>query len=163
VAETIISNFIKIFFVFMLWTFLIYFMHRLAHVKHKLNFLYFIHRHHHRVNYLSSKLRSFNWRHFLFYFGSIHESIDVLIMMTLPAILLCLLFPPYGLYILIFHYLYEVFLSESQLDHNPKITGAITNYFSWGKYHLYHHKNIQFNYSLIITFWDLIFKTRKIE
>jgi sterol desaturase/sphingolipid hydroxylase (fatty acid hydroxylase superfamily) len=162
VAESIILNVLGILGLFFTWTFLIYALHRLAHVKNRLNFLYFIHRYHHRVNYFTVAKRKLNWKCFFFYFGSWYETIDVLITMTLPAALLFFIFPPYGIYLLVFHYLYEVFLSESLLDHNPKIKGSVVNFFSWGKYHLSHNKDVRFNYSLIITFWDYVFKTQKI-
>ncbi|MDB5117680.1 MAG: hypothetical protein JWQ79_3172 [Mucilaginibacter sp.] len=153
-----IITILKVAGLFLLWTLLVYLMHRLAHFRHRFNFLYHIHRYHHRVNYLSEK-KGFRWYHFFFYFGSFYESLDVWLMMTLPAIALFLWQPKYGIYILVFHYLYEVFLSESQLDHNERITGKVTRYFSWGTYHLGHHRNIRSNFSLMITLWDSVFRT----
>jgi len=157
----VISYIINFTSLFLLWTFIVYLLHRLSHFKHKLNFLYFIHRYHHRVDYNIERIRKFDWRYLLFYFGGFYESLDVVCTMTLPALVLYLIFPIYGGYLLTFHYLYEVFLSEGQLDHNPTITGAVTNYFSWGKYHLKHHKDVRCNYSLIVPFWDFIFGTQK--
>jgi sterol desaturase/sphingolipid hydroxylase (fatty acid hydroxylase superfamily) len=161
VATLIILQIINFMGLFLLWTLIVYGLHRLSHIKHKFNFLYFIHIHHHRVNYSNASERKFNWRYLLFFFGSFYESLDVLITMTLPALVLYFIFPAYGAYILVFHYLYEVFLSENQLDHNPNISGVITNYFSWGKYHLKHHKDVRCNYSLIIPLWDFVFGTQK--
>jgi hypothetical protein len=62
-------------------------MHRAAHIKHWLNLLYYIHRHHHLVNYLAEK-HGFKWHHLFFFFGSFYESLDVWLMMILPS--LCL-------------------------------------------------------------------------
>jgi len=157
--QSFIIIFLRLTGLFLLWTLVIYFIHRLAHIRHRFNFLYHIHRHHHRVNYLREN-RGFKWHHFIFFFGSFYESLDVWLMMTLPALGLFIWLPAYGICILVFHYLYEVFLSESQLDHNAAITGEVTRYFSWGSYHLGHHRNIRYNFSLMITLWDTIFKTR---
>jgi len=146
---------------FLLWTLCIYFMHRIAHIKHRLNFLHTIHLNHHRINYWKEGYR-FRWYYLFFYFGSIYASLDVFFMLTVPALFVFLIYPKVGIYILLFHYFYEVFLSEGILDHNPKIKGKITKFFAWGDYHLTHHKNWKKNYSLIITLWDYVFRTIKV-
>jgi sterol desaturase/sphingolipid hydroxylase (fatty acid hydroxylase superfamily) len=146
---------------FFLWTLIIYILHRLAHIKHKFNFLYWVHISHHKVNYFKPENRKFKWHYLFFYFGGILETLDVLLILTLPALLIYLIDPKHGLYILFIHYFYEVFLSEGLLDHNPRVEGKITNFFSWGKYHLAHHKSWKYNFSLMITLWDYVFKTVK--
>ncbi len=146
---------------FLLWTLFIYCLHRLAHYRNKFNLLYKIHLYHHKVDYYNEANRKFHWYYLFFYFGGIRETLDVIFMLTLPAVFIYLLFPQYGIYILAFHYLYEVFLSEGALDHNPRIRGPATRFFSWGQYHLIHHKTWKFNYSLIITLWDYVFYTMK--
>lgn len=146
---------------FLLWTFLVYWMHRAAHVRSKYNFLYKLHLSHHRINYLKEENRAFKWPQLFFYFGSFSASLDVLIMLTLPAFMTFAVFPQYGIYILAFHYIYEVFLSEGTLDHNPKIKGKVTRFFAWGEYHLSHHEKWNCNYGLTITFWDLVFGTKQ--
>lgn len=153
---------IGIFFLqFLLWTLLVYLMHRLAHWRSKYNFLYQIHLTHHKVDYLNPVNRSFKWFYLLFYFGGLYETLDVILILTLPALIVYFINPNTGIYLLVFHYMYEVFLSEGFLDHNPNVTGSITRYLSWGKYHLGHHRNWKKNYSLMITLWDYIFGTRK--
>jgi sterol desaturase/sphingolipid hydroxylase (fatty acid hydroxylase superfamily) len=99
--------------------------------------------------------------HPLFYFGGVLETVDVLVTITIPAIIVYFIYPPVGIYILIFHYLYEVFFSEGVLDHNPAIKGRITAIFAWGDYHLSHHKNWNCNYGLLLTCWDHLFNTVK--
>lgn len=159
--QTIIINIFIFIGLFLLWTLLVYFMHRLAHIRSKNNPLYYVHLAHHKINYFKEDNRKFKWYYLFFYFGGILETLDVIVMLTVPALSVYLLFPSYGIYILLFHYLYEVFLSEGYLDHNPKINGKITNYFSWGTYHLIHHKTWTHNFSLIITLWDYMFVTQK--
>jgi sterol desaturase/sphingolipid hydroxylase (fatty acid hydroxylase superfamily) len=146
---------------FFLWTLLVYSMHRAAHIKNQYNLLRKIHLSHHKINYLERDNRRFKWYYMLFYFGSIYASLDVILMLTLPAFVVYFLYPRLGIYIIAFHYVYEVFLSEGALDHNPNITGKATRYFAWGKYHLTHHSDSRYNYGLMITLWDWVFKTRK--
>ncbi len=150
----------SLFGLFLLWTLIAYFMHRIAHFRHRLNPLYYIHLAHHKINYLTED-RKFKWYYLLFYFGSIRETLDILLILTLPAIFLFALFPRLGIYLLAYHYLYEAFLSEGLLDHNPRIHGKVTKFFSWGEYHLTHHRTWKYNYSLMITLWDHVFGTLK--
>jgi len=145
---------------FLLWTLMVYWMHRLARIKSQYNFLYKLHLAHHKINYQKEANLKFRWYYLFFYFGSIRASLDVFFMLTIPAFLIYLIDSRVGIFILIFHYLYEVFLSEGLLDHNPKITGRITHFFSWGKYHLTHHKKWGYNFSLMITIWDWVFRTQ---
>lgn len=146
---------------FFLWTLLVYLIHRAAHYRSKYNFLLKIHLQHHRINYLNKNNRVFKWYYIFFYFGSVKATVDVVLTLTLPAVFVYLMHPPTGVYILIIHYLYEVFLSEGLLDHNPAIRGKLTKVFSWGEYHLKHHKNPKCNFGLIITLWDKVFRTAK--
>jgi sterol desaturase/sphingolipid hydroxylase (fatty acid hydroxylase superfamily) len=112
------------------------------------------------VNYFKG-VEKFSIGYLFFYFGDIRVTVDVLLTITFPLILLTFLFPSQGLVLLAFHYLHEVFLSERLLDHNPKIKGNITHYFAWGSYHLEHHRNPKSNYSAFVTIWDKVFKTQK--
>jgi sterol desaturase/sphingolipid hydroxylase (fatty acid hydroxylase superfamily) len=112
---------------------------------------------------MNSNNRKFKWYYLFFYFGSIYATLDVLFMLTLPALIVYFIYPPLGIYILVLHYLYEVFLSEGALDHNPAIRGATTRFFAWGQYHLHHHRTWMSNYGLIITLWDNVFRTKDIE
>ncbi len=137
-----------------------YLLHRLSHVKHRLNPLWKIHRAHHKVPYLSEDRELLPQpAQFLFWLGSWRLSLDVIIVMTLPLLVLTWFFPTQGLILLVFHYLYEVFLSEALLDHNPRIRGSLTRVFAWGHYHLYHHMNLKRNYGLVVTWWDWLFGT----
>jgi sterol desaturase/sphingolipid hydroxylase (fatty acid hydroxylase superfamily) len=143
------------------WTFLVYWMHRLSHIHSPKNPLWQLHRAHHTVPYLSEPTGS-AWPklgQFVLWLGHWKTSLDVIVVMTLPAILIAVIAPRYGIPILIFHYLYEIFCSEYSLDHNPKVTGTITKYFAWGDFHLFHHMSPKKNYGLVITLWDRVFST----
>jgi sterol desaturase/sphingolipid hydroxylase (fatty acid hydroxylase superfamily) len=147
--------------VFLLWTGIIYGLHRASHWHHPRNPLWHLHRAHHRHPYLQAESGSAwpRWPQFFLWLGSWRASLDVFVVMTLPAIAIALLWPRYGVPLLVFHYVYEVFCSEYALDHNPKIRGVWTRWFAWGDYHLYHHMKPKRNYSLLITLWDRVFGT----
>lgn len=149
---------------FALWTFVIYWLHRFSHIHHRLNPLWWIHRAHHAEPYLREDSHPSwpNFGQYLFWLGGVRLSLDVILVMTLPLLVIAWLWPQYGIPLLVFHYFYEVFLSESVLDHNPRITGRITRWFAWGDFHLHHHVNLKRNYGLLVCFWDDLFGTAQI-
>ena len=148
---------IKLVVCFLLWTLYSYLIHVFAHLNFRFNFIRRIHMEHHRNNYGDSKWPPFH--DYFFWFGSLNSSLDVWITFTLPLILLTFIDFEVGAALLVFHYFYEVFLSRNVLDHNPNITGKVTNYIPIGIYHLKHHRNYRCNYSFYITLWDHVFRT----
>lgn len=149
---------IKLGGVFLLWTLAMYWLHRLAHWRSPKNLLYRIHQKHHQQRYDVTpggfKIESLWWN-----FGHPALVLDILLTMTLPLVLLTLFFPSQGLCLLVFHYLYEVFLGDDVLDHNLRIQGRVTKFFAWGRFHMTHHYNSRYNYCLLITLWDIVFRT----
>ena len=135
------------------WTGLAYGIHRLAHHRARWNRLERLHRVHHGPTYLEVR-RSLHWHHFLLCFGSPQETLDIWFTLTLPALALAPLFPDQAPWLLGFHYLYEIFLSDERLDHNPRLCGSLTRYFAWGDYHLEHHRDPSRHFGLILTLWD---------
>lgn len=144
--------------VLLLWTFIVYVMHFLAHQKFKHNFLNTFHKVHHQVDYRNGG-SAFQWKFLYWNFGDIRVTLDLLCMITIPLLVLTWFFPSQGIVLLVLHYLDEVFLSEQLLDHNPKIKGNFNKLWVWGDYHLKHHKNPRKNLSFVFTFWDKIFGT----
>lgn len=144
---------------FFLWTLYSYLIHRLAHVPGRYNFLRYCHLKHHGYSYGDSMWPPI--ADYFFWFGSWRGSLDVYITFTLPLVVLAIVKPEYGLILLAFHYIYEVFFSKNVLDHNPKITGKITRFIPIGQYHLKHHRNYRCNYSFYLTIWDYLFRTNE--
>ena len=143
---------------FLLWTLWSYTIHWFAHCRIKrFNFFKYFHLKHHAYKYGESLLPP--WYEYFFWFGSFRGSMDVYLTFTLPLIALAFYDPQYGLTLLAFHYVYEVFLGSNVLDHNPKISGWITRIFPIGTFHLQHHRNVKCNYSFYTTFWDNLFGT----
>lgn len=148
--------FAKLFGYFLLWSLWSYWIHRIAHSSmRRFNVLRYIHLQHHFHNYGSSLLPP--WHDYFFWFGSWRSSMDVYLTFTLPLVILALYDPPYGLTLLAFHYVYEVFLSRNVLDHNPNIRGWITRIIPVGEFHMQHHRNVCCNYSFYTALWDYLF------
>lgn len=152
---------VKLIAAFLLWTLAIYGMHRLGHVRHRWNPLFKLHRAHHKHPYLREYVPA-GWPRlgqWFLWLGDWPSTLDVFVSMTVPAIVIAVVAPDVGIPLLVFHYFYELFASEHQLDHNPKITGPITRWFAWGDFHLHHHVHPHYNYCLMITLWDRVFGT----
>jgi len=141
-----------------IWTLVYYFLHRVAHIRHKRNWLHKLHIIHHRTDYRNGGSR-FRPGFLLFYFGDIRATLDTLLMMTIPLVVITAFFPDQGIWVILWHYINEVFLAERILEHNPRLEGRLTRIFAWGTFHLKHHKNPRTNFGLLTTFWDNIFNT----
>lgn len=148
---------LKLVIYFLLWTLYSYLIHLIAHKRFKYNFLMYFHIKHHAYNYDDSFWPP--WHDYFFWFGDFRSSMDVYLTFTLPLIILTIVDPLPGAILLGFHYIYEVFLSRTVLDHNPKISGKITKFIPIGQFHLKHHRYVRCNYSFYITLWDYLFKT----
>jgi sterol desaturase/sphingolipid hydroxylase (fatty acid hydroxylase superfamily) len=147
----------KLLFYFILWTLYSYGIHVLAHTNFKGNFVSALHLRHHAYKYQGNKWPPLH--DYFFWFGTWRGTLDVWITFTLPLIVLAFFEPAVAAVLLVFHYIYEVFLSRDILDHNPNITGPITRFVPVGAYHLKHHRNFRCNYSFYISIWDHVFKT----
>jgi sterol desaturase/sphingolipid hydroxylase (fatty acid hydroxylase superfamily) len=99
-------------------------------------------------------------QNFFWYFESPIETLNVLIY-TVGLAMVVYIDPTYGWPLIPFNYIYEIFLADGVLDHNPKITGRITKFLAIGAFHLRHHKKPDCNYAQYITFWDKVFGTQK--
>ncbi|MBD1372684.1 sterol desaturase family protein [Hazenella sp. IB182357] len=150
---------LKLILYYLLCTLYSYLIHRLAHIPNKKNILFRIHADHHKNKYDDSKPSFPDLSHYFFWFGSWYASLDVWITLTLPILVITLFDPIPGIVLLILHYVYEVFLAATVLDHNPRIKGVITKYLAIGEFHLKHHYFIKGNYGFYITLWDYVFGT----
>ena len=155
--------FIRFCFWFLMWTLAEYLLHRLMHYNHSLNIFFKIHRHHHNISLsiLTSKKNMIpKFSYFIFWFENLNETIEILFGETFPAVLIYLIDPDSGKYILIFHYIYELLATDSLLEHNPDIKSQnIIKYFAVGQFHLQHHRQTNKNYGFTITLWDHVFGT----
>ena len=138
-----------IFFWFMLWTLMIYWMHRLAHV---LPLLKKVHFGHHRT---ISTNRPPKWcfNNILMFQDNWISTVDVVIFELIPTVLFCLITGEW--WILGLYYFWSAFIQES-IEHNPNF-----NKYPWitsGQWHLIHHKK-ECNFGLFTSIWDIVFCT----
>ena len=136
---------------FLLWTLVIYVMHRVAH---KAPFLWYFHRHHHQVSYRGEW--EFSWWNTLGWFNDWYSTIDQWLLEVIPTIALITAFPdawPIGVY----YYIDGFCLAEGITDHNPRI--CIPG-LAMGRYHLRHHANLSVNFDQFTHFWDWVFGTK---
>ena len=150
---------------FMLWTLAEYSMHRLMHYSHPWNPLYRLHRPHHLTPMSALTDKKNRWpklTYFFFYFENTHETLEILLGETIPALCIYYYDPECGTLLLIFHYIYEILATDSLLEHNADISARwIINYAAVGQFHLEHHRIPSCNYGFTITLWDHIFGTYK--
>jgi len=131
--------------IFLLWTFVIYWTHRLVHI---LPFLKDIHLDHHK--FVITNDVTWHWSNLFLYNDTWLSTLDLWITEVIPTILMSLIF---GWWLFIAYYLWAAFIQE-RIEHN--------NNFDWypltsGKWHMMHHRNANVNYGIFIPFWDIIF------
>ena len=150
---------------FLLWTFCEYWMHRLMHVSSPYNILYRMHRSHHLTPYAVLTDKKYRWpklSYFIFFFDNIHETLEIIVGETIPALCIYYCDPECGILLLAFHYVYEILATDSLLEHNPDISlHSVIKYCAVGQFHLEHHRLPSYNYGFTITLWDHVFKTYK--
>ena len=155
--------YIRLGFWFLIWTCAEYWMHRLMHWRSPYNFLYFIHHEHHKIPYTEVTDKKHRWPkliYFIFYFDNIHETLEIILGETIPALLIYFIDPECGLLVLIFHYFYEIMATDSLLEHNAQISSkSVVSVFAVGQFHLEHHRRSEKNFGFTITLWDHIFGT----
>jgi sterol desaturase/sphingolipid hydroxylase (fatty acid hydroxylase superfamily) len=150
---------------FLLWTLAEYFLHRFMHINHSLNIFFHIHRHHHNIPIEKLTAKTNRWpkfSYFFFWFDNLYETIEIVFGETIPALIIYYFDPECGIYILIFHYVYELLATDSLLEHNPEIKEkSVIKYFAVGQFHLEHHRRANKNFGFTITLWDHLFGTYK--
>lgn len=139
------------FLYFLLWTMVIYWSHRMAHVIPHLKKIHFAH-HKHITN---SKSPKWHWSNLFFFQDNVMSSFDVILFELVPTILFCMITGEW--WILVFYYMWSAFIQEN-IEHNPNFN--IYPLLTSGKWHLLHHKS-NCNYGLLVPFWDIFFGTYK--
>lgn len=137
---------------FIVWTLLMYWMHRFAHVIPGLKDLHFAH---HR--YISSNPPpQWHWSNLFIFQDNWTSTAEVLVFEFVPTAIFCWFTGDW--WILIFYYCWSAAIQE-HIEHNPKF-----NIYPWltsGQWHLLHHARGTGNYGLFTPVWDLLFGTYK--
>lgn len=136
---------------FVVWTLLIYWMHRLAHVVPILKKAHF--GHHKTIS--QNVPPKWHWSNLFLFQDNLISTLDIVLFELIPTILFCFLIDQW--WILVFYYAWSAFVQEN-IEHNPNF-----NIYPWltsGKWHLIHHKK-ECNFGLFTPIWDIIFNTHR--
>ena len=137
--------------VFLLWTLVVYWCHRLVHI---LPYFKNIHADHHK-QVAQNTIQGLNWKNLFLYFDSIKSTLDQWYTEVIPTIILSLFF---GWWLFAVYYIWAAFIQES-VEHNPNFD--VYPLLTSGKWHLVHHENKNYNYGVFFPIWDMLFGTWK--
>jgi len=147
---------ILIVFYFLVWTLLLYWIHR---VGHYLSLIKKYHFDHHR--FISSQMRikqnptSWHWSNLLLFNDTWKSTVDLWITEVIPTLIFSAVTGQW--WIIIFYYFWAAIIQET-IEHNPDFNIPL---LSSGKWHLQHHHAVNVNYGLFFPLWDIVFKTYK--
>lgn len=137
---------------FLLWTLLIYFMHRLAHV---LPGMTYFHQDHHLQTDLKTN-NGWHWSNIFLYNDTWKSTVDLWLTEVIPTLIFCYIFDVWWL--MVFYYLWSALVQEA-VEHNLKIN--LYPFLTSGRWHMIHHKYANKNYGIFFPIWDIIFRTWK--
>lgn len=136
---------------FFLWTFVLYWIHRIGH---RIPIIQKIHWYHHRhIN--ANPPTKWHWNNIVLFNDNWISTADLWITEVIPTIIFGYLTGQY--WILIFYYIWAAVFQET-LEHNSEVD---IHAFTSGKWHLIHHQHYNKNYGLFFPLWDVIFNTYK--
>lgn len=140
---------------FLIWTFMLYWIHRIGH---KISFINYYHSNHH--SHINKGLKSgvqntWHWNNLFLYNDNRESTIDLWLTEVIPTILFS--FVTNQWWVFCFYYVWAAFIQEP-IEHNPNFNMP---FILSGKKHLLHHKQSNINYGLFFPIWDKIFGTYK--
>jgi hypothetical protein len=135
--------------IFLFWTLIIYWMHRLVHIIPILND---IHADHHR--YVIKNEVRWHWSNLFLYNDTWLSTIDLWITEVIPTLIISWIF---GWWLFVAYYFWAAFIQE-RIEHNDNF-----NYYplTSGRWHMNHHTSNNCNYGIFIPIWDILFRTHK--
>ena len=136
---------------FLLWTLIIYSLHRIVH---QVSIFSYFHREHHR--FVRENEIIWHWSNIFLWNDNFKSSIDYWLTEVIPTLLFSIVTGQY--WISICFYLYAAFIQE-RLEHNNNFN--LYPFYTSGKWHLMHHTHYPCNFGIITPFWDWVFKTCK--
>jgi sterol desaturase/sphingolipid hydroxylase (fatty acid hydroxylase superfamily) len=139
-------------FYFFLWTFMIYWMHRIVHL---VPYVRKIHGDHH-AQVSQETIRGLHWSNLFLFFDSWKSTADQWITEVIPTFILCYITGQWWL--MIFYYIWAAFIQES-IEHNEKFD--LYPFITSGRWHLIHHRHPSSNYGVFFPIWDVLFGTWK--
>jgi hypothetical protein len=135
---------------FLIWTFVIYWAHRLAHA---IPVISTIHADHHK--YVVQNEVNWHWSNLFLYNDTWLSTLDLWITEVIPTIVMSLFV---GWWLFIAYYIWAAFIQE-RIEHNSKFN--LYPFLTSGKWHMIHHRQAKYNYGIFFPIWDIIFRTWK--
>jgi len=139
---------------FLLWTLVLYWVHRLAHTF-KIPYVTDWHWDHHKQITLNTA-KGPHWGNLLLWSDSWKSTLDMWCTDVIPTIIFCWVTGQW--WIGAFYYIWAAFFQEA-LEHNQKL--KLYPFLTTGSYHLVHHKDSKKNFGLFVPIWDIVFRTNK--
>lgn len=140
---------------FLMWTFMLYWIHRLGH---KIKIINHYHCNHHSIinnNLKNGELNKWHWNNLFLFNDTVDSTIDLWITEVIPTLLFSLVTGQW--WISLFYYVWAAFIQEP-IEHNPNVD---VPFLLSGRRHLIHHKQSNKNYGLFFPIWDRVFNTYK--
>ena len=134
---------------FILWTFLIYWIHR---VLHHIPILKNIHADHHIQ--VHKKYQRWHWSNLFLYIDTPKSTLDQWITEIIPTLIFSWITGTWWLSV--FYYLWAAIIQEA-IEHNDRFD--IYPFLTSGKWHLVHHSHPTKNFGLFFGVWDKMFGT----
>lgn len=137
-------------FHFLVWTFCLYVIHRLAHAWKPMRTL---HLDHHR--YVANNKTGWHWSNLFLFNDTWKSTADLWITEVIPTIVVA--FALNAPWLCLFYYLWAAFIQES-IEHNNRFDLPL---LTSGKWHLIHHARPSKNFGLFFPLWDVLFRTNQ--
>lgn len=134
---------------FLLWTFMLYWIHRLSHVIPIIKQIHFSHH-----KYINSNTPTWHWNNLFLYNDTPMSTLDLWLTEVIPTFLFSV--ATGQIWIIVFYYLWAALIQET-IEHNRNFNVPL---LTSGKWHLIHHGS-PYNYGLLIPAWDILFRTYK--
>jgi lathosterol oxidase len=133
-----------------LWNLCLYSLHRITHITPVIKDL---HRKHHI--YVLTNPTGWHWNNVFLYNDNLEGTLDFWVTEVIPTIIFCAIFNCWWLFM--FFWIWAAFFQEN-LEHNNNINFP---FFTFGKWHVEHHKNPKKNFGFFFPIWDKLFRTEK--
>ena len=129
---------------FILWTFVLYWLHRFFHNVPILKEMHMVHHMHVTLGTGSS---GWNWKHMFLWIDDWKGTVDQWLIEIVPTIIFCWLLDQWWL--LAFYWFWAAFVQE-RIEHN--INFNIFPLLTSGAWHLKHHRNCNVNYGVFFLY-----------
>ena len=138
---------------FILWTFVIYWSHRIFHIIPILEKIHWCHH-----NYVTTGTGStgWNWKHMFIWVDNLDGTIDQWLMEVIPTIIFSWATGQW--WMCVFYWAWTAFIQE-RIEHNSKVN--LMPFITSGKWHLVHHQDSTKNFGVFFPIWDWIFGNYK--